>query len=338
MMVNLLLRRVAIALIITLGLILSVITLSTYRSSPMVSFVADVDGQTDIYMIDLATRHPINLTDSNFPEWSFAWSNTGALTFTASVNPSQAADELFTMSRLGIAQLIDTPETLYSFGGVWSPDGTTYAYFSSHPRNISDIYTISVPDFESRNLTQTDTLSETNPLWSPIGTELLYRQNGDLYLLDMTTGERQILVNLQSDTIEDPVWSPDGQWIIFYDRQFVDGRTQLIGYRVARDGTQLTQLSLPTSINSPVTWSPDSQQIALITEQQQLTIYDLASDTYTQIDGDTRRFAPSWSRDGQWIAFIQNRHLYVHNLRTQTTTAIVQDGRIKPPLIWYPDS
>lgn len=334
-MIKFSLNRLLLCIVVTLCLILLVMYLAQQRTAPIVSFIASDGNQDDIYLLDLNTRHPINLTETNYPEWSFEWADTGTLAYTASVNPAQSADELFVMTRLGEAQMIDTPDTLYSFGGVWSPDGSMYAYFSSHPRNISDLFIVRLPELVSVNLTQTDDVSETNPLWSPIGTEILYRLNGDLHLIDVETGASHLVVDLPA-IVEDPVWSPDGQWIIAYNRLWDNGTNQVRAYLISRDGQDVSELALPTSINSPVTWSPDNQQIALITEQTQLTIYDLPTQQFIQIDGDTRRFAPSWSPDGNWIAFIQNRHLYAMTVKDNTITPLLTNGRIKPPLLWYP--
>ncbi|MGB7342369.1 MAG: DPP IV N-terminal domain-containing protein [Phototrophicaceae bacterium] len=331
-------RAIIILIITFMILCLLALAIGYTRQTPLVSFIADFDDQTDIYLLDPTNRDLFNITQSAFPEWSFGWSHLGTLLYTASIHTTQSADELMVMTRLGDERLLDTPETLYSFGGVWSPTGDTFAYFSSHPRNISDIYTISFPDETVRNLTQTDTLSESNPYWTPDGTDLLYRLNGDLYLLNLASGERRLLVNIESADIESqsPVWSPDGEWLIFYTRSFINGQNRLQAYVVARDGTALRQLRIPTAINSTVTWSPDSQQVAFIGNQNDILFYDLASNRIETVTGTNRRFAPSWSPDGRWIAFIENRHLYVYDTHTAQIRPLLTEGHVKPPLRWQP--
>lgn len=334
-MARLKIRLTYLILFLSVLIILASVGVGQSRNSDVVTFMAEFDEQTDIYQYDPISRELINLTNSTYPEWSFGWSQSGALLYTATVNITQASDELFVMTRLGDEQFIDTPNTLYSFGGVWSPDGTTLAYFSSHPRNFSDIYTITFPDLTVRNLTQTETISETNPLWSPDGTQLLYRLDGDLYLLDVATGDSLRLVDLKG-TIEMPVWSPDGQSIAFYIRTIATGSNVLSGYIVSQDGSDLQQLDLPLTINSPVSWSPDSQQITLTVDDNFLAIYDIASQTIQTIEGENRRFSPSWSPDGRWIAFIENRQLHLYDIENDDVQLLSTDGRIKSPLLWQP--
>lgn len=334
-MVRLKIRITIFVLLVSVLLVLVSISIGQNRDSDVVTFMAEFDDQTDIYQYDPIARELINLTNSPAPEWSFGWSSNGALIYSATVNVTQAADELFVMTRLGAEQFIDTPGTLYSFGGVWSPDGTTLAYFSSHPRNYSDIYTITFPDLIVRNLTETETISESNPLWSPDGTQLLYRLDGDLYLLDIETSDSQRLVDL-SGTIEMPVWSPDGQSIAFYIRTWVGGSNVLSAYIISRDGKDLQQLDVPLTINSPVSWSPDSQRLTMTVEDTNLAIYDIASHSTEIIEGENRRFAPAWSPDGRWISFIENRQLNIYDLDNEDIQVLMTDGRVKPPLLWQP--
>lgn len=329
-------RFITIICCIWIVLIFVFIAIGNSRDNDVVSFTAVVDNRTDLYIYDPISSELTNITDTRFSERSFGWSNTGALFYTESGNPARRHDGLFVMNRIGDARLIETPDTLYSFGTVWSPDGHTLAYFSSHPRNFSDIYTISFPDATVRNLTQTDTLSENNPLWSPDGEHLIYDRDGNLYLLNIATGERLLLADMQNSPVEEPVWSPDGQFIVFYTQTWRDDRYISHAFIISRDGNNMQSLNLPMTINSPVTWSPDGEGFALIAEDTNLLIYDIADNRFERIEGENRRSAPAWSPDGRWIAFIENRQLNFYDLQTEHILNIPGEGRIREPLIWRP--
>lgn len=317
-------------------LILLAIGIGQQSNHELVSFLAEFEGQTDIYLYDPVRGDVFNITDTPFPEWSFDWSEEQTLFYTSSINRSQSSDGLFVMNRIGYSELLDLPDVLYSFGNTWSPDGTQLVYFSSHPRNYSDIYTLTFPDLQVTNLTMTDMMSETNPLWSPDGERILYHLNGNLYLYDLQSGTNDLLLDT-GQSIESPVWSPDGEWIAFYERRYVNGSNVRYAYLMRVDEGRVQPLHLSFNINgASITWSPDSQQIALIAEDTNLIIYDLRYDRLQEIPGENRRSAPQWSPQGEWIAFIESRQLHVYNIRTGEIRHLERNGLVKPPLIWQP--
>lgn len=321
---------------ILIALIFAFIAIGKSRNNDVVTFTAVFDNRTDIYIYDPVSRELMNLTNTRFSEYAFNWSNTGALSYTESGNPAQTNDTLFVMNRIGDARLIETPETLLSFGVVWSPDGHTLAYFSSHPRNISDIYMIRFPDATVQNLTQTDNISENNPLWSPDGEHLLYQQDGNLHLIHVATGERRLLADMQGVSVEDPVPSPDGQFVAFYIRNWRDNKSVSQAFIVAIDSGEIQALDLPETINSPLSWSADSERFALIVEDNNLLIYNIATHSFERIEGENRRFAPAWSPSGRWLAFIENRQLSFYDLQGDVILNTNTGGRIREPLIWRP--
>jgi|GEM_PF-6633694 len=329
-------RFIAVVLL-SCGILIWMVTLIGQQSNnELVSFIAEFDDQTDIYLYDPLRGDLFNITYTAFPEWSYDWSDERTLSYSASVTRDQVADRLFIMPRIGNATQLDLPQILYSFGNVWSPDGTTLAYFSSQPRNYSDIYTISFPGLEISNLTLTDTLSETNPQWSPQGDRLLYLMDGNLYLYDMQSAESELLLDSRQ-SIESPIWSPDGEWIAFYEIRFVNGSNVRFVYILRVDEGRVQPLNLDFSLNgSPVTWSPDSQQIALIADNTTLVIYDLLYDRIQEIPGENRRSAPQWSPEGRWIAFIETRQLHTYDVTSGDIHQLDREGLVKPPLIWRP--
>lgn len=120
------------------------------------------------------------------------------------------------------------------------------------------------------------------------------------------SGERALL---KPGTLDyDPVWSPDGQWIVFTSER--DGSADL--YRVKLDGSALERLTDSPAYDDQAAFSPDGTQLVFVstraTGRANLWILDLrtrkARPLTTGAGGD---FRPAWSPDGKWIAFSSDR-------------------------------
>mgnify|MGYP000509959856 CR=1 FL=1 len=105
--------------------------------------------------------------------------------------------------------------------------------------------------------------------WSPDGTEIAFVSdrtgNGDIYVMDASTGT--ILRQLTDDETADldPAWSPDGTKIAF--TAYRDGPAGL-GTEVyimnATDGSGQTNLTNNSALDSDPAWSPDGNWIAFV--------------------------------------------------------------------------
>ncbi|HEX4104669.1 MAG TPA: hypothetical protein VHX92_00405 [Rhizomicrobium sp.] len=105
-----------------------------------------------------------------------------------------------------------------------------------------------------------------------------------------------------------PAWSPDGHWIIFTSER--DGPAQL--YRVRPDGTGVETLTHNGAYTDQAAFAPDSSRIAYVTTRAagfaNLWTLDLRTHkTVAVTTGTGGDFRPSWSPDGQWLAFSSDR-------------------------------
>ena len=176
--------------------------------------------------------------------------------FTATLQVTRAATT-YTRRRRDFTSIAPRP-VLGVVSPKISPDGKQIAFAA-----LGDIYVMPVGG-KAVNLTK-DAALDTEPAWSPDGSQLAYSSDKDsehlqLWVRDMKSGRSRRLTDLTTQP-QGAAWSPDGTRIAFFN---VDGMWRVAQMSVIDVATgKVTKVhdSLPQP-GAPV-WSPDGQRLAI---------------------------------------------------------------------------
>src|SRR5439155_6602502 len=141
---------------------------------------------------------------------------------------------------------------------VISPDGTQVAFAA-----VGDIHVMPIGG-KPENITR-DRALDTDPAWSPDGSQLVYSSDKEsdhlqLWIRDMRTGQSRRVTNLTPQP-QGATWSPDGKRIAFFN---VTGMWRVAEMSVLDVATgRVTKIHDTLAQPGAPTWSPDARRLAL---------------------------------------------------------------------------
>lgn len=301
-------------------------------------YVADSDGDADLYLLDARTGITHALTHNDAGDLAPAWSQDG--TQIAYVSWERDDADIVVMRADGSARRYLTGSPGDDYAPVWSPDGRQIAFHSNRDGTYR-VYAVDLASGDIRPLGESDGRN-LDAAWSPDNRYLAFsvQPPDQVYTkIYITNLARAAAINSsplpgwwlnpRAGNDASPAWSPDGARVAFIAAG--DGSSEV--YTAAPDGSNRRQLTSDFSNDVTPVWSPDGTQIAFVSNG------DGNWDLYVMnADGSNRRrvtysFAfdgePAWSPDGTQLAFISERD----GMRDLYIMPVPLDSRVNPPVM-----
>jgi Tol biopolymer transport system component len=192
------------------------------RDGTKIAFTRDLHGYAQVFVLELRDGKVRMLTHAHANSGLPAWSPDGKrIAFASDRNGPGEGDEIWVMGADGSAQRPVT-RNLPSASDAWpswAPDGRRLAFARETPSE-SAIFVVNVDGSGLRRLTRQQQSLDTQPAWSPSGSEIVYESDlfmlpGQLFSMRADgTGRRQ-LTDPTVGASSRPSWSSDGKRIVF---------------------------------------------------------------------------------------------------------------------------
>jgi Tol biopolymer transport system component len=317
--------------------------------------VTDDDGAATTYSKQVTVRAdslpPGNLPPGNLPPVAaFSLSCTGlACSFTDQSTDPDAGDSV--MSRVwnfGDGQTSTTPSPFHRYAAPGGQFTVTLAVTDTRGVTASTAkVTLVTPDGLPMHESQIAFLrdgkiyrvntdgtgliqlsagpADSAPAWSPEGTRIAFRREGEAAGIYVMTADGANPVLLVSSG-RSPTWSPDGQWIAFSCPGDAEYSNAICKVSTAANGSGPVMVVTTGEASALYpAWSPDGARIAFSSDwnllEFWLDIWTVSPDGTQATALRTHRSAPdfsdddlqpAWSPDGRRIAVVQCPHVWTY--------------------------
>jgi len=217
-----------------------------------IAFNSRMDGDSDIYLIDVNGDNLTQITSSSAHDLYPSWSPDGERIVYQTNEGDDWEIAIIDISSKKVTKV--TENTCSDFAPVWSPDGEWIAYYSDCD-GARNIYKIQPDGTKRTQLTRTSGSNSWFPAWSPDGQKITFTSNrSGSYHIYVMNADGSNVRELDEGCVS--VFSPDGKQILY--GVYCDDTDDL--FLMNADGTQPMALTDGYECKN-ATWSPDGTQI-----------------------------------------------------------------------------
>ena len=260
-------------------------------SSSRNGFPAD----NDLYTMDAAGTNQLRISSLDRDEAYPAWSPDG-LKIAYDRNAGMRSD-IWVANADGSNAVQLTTNSTDDTRASWNDQATKIVFASDrgNGRGMYDLFTMNANGTNQVNITNTPTVIEDYPSWSPDGTKIAFARDGEIYTMTPSGGSLANLSNTPAVSEAEPDWSPTAGQIVY--RTGFNANDEI--WKMNANGTGQTNLTNNGSmVDEHPSWSPAGDKIAFTRDAfKNAEIYTINPDGTgaTRITNNTVIDAhPSW--------------------------------------------
>jgi TolB protein len=219
-------------------------------------------------------------------------------------------DEICLMSPDGTGRTRLTDNDMGDFYPSVSPNGRQIVYAHQINGSNYEIFSMRTDGSEATQLTRNGA-GNFAPEYSPDGTAIAYTStqggNGQQIYVMQADGSNSRALTQQGENV-DPTWSPDGRYIAYSSTQ--SGSRQI--WVMNANGSNPRQITGMADVGGRSSWAFDGKTLAFYAGKRanlsrRVYLVDVNGGDPRLLPFDSECLGPSFSPDGQWIAFTSAR-------------------------------
>ncbi len=186
----------------------------------------------------------------------------------------------------------------------WSPDERQIAFQYDGADGTADIY---VQNLDGQG--RVKIAEGRSPRWSNDGSALLYSSRNLLRAVDLLTGEDKSLLPASIEVFDGFAWSPSGDQVAVVVQAVADGPRHLLVIDPSSPQKDPAP-RLVSKMDGAVSFSPDGKQL-VFSKAGEIHTLDVVGDAkpHKVAGQQDKNWHPSFSPDGQWVAFASSRRM-----------------------------